>query len=119
MINDTVIERLVEISDALGEPAAGRMRDALSIGVPRNGAREETIQYFGENFQAICAVCRPVFVALDGMVPNFRNWMETTGFGDDRDFLLAIYAMANQLAKLKRPSDARMRPDNIPPPRFL
>jgi hypothetical protein len=118
-MNEAVIERLVEISDALGEPAAGKMRDALSIRVPRNGAREETIRYFGQNFQAMCAVCRPVLVALDDMVPGFRHWLETTGFGDDRDFLLAIHAMANHLARMKRPSDARMRPDHIPLPRFL
>lgn len=107
---------LIIIADACG--AGSSMRAALEGG-PHGGGTEEAMRYFGDGWEAACAVVAPVVVAINRMVPGFRDWLEQTRYGDDRYMMVACMEIANHLANYRRPSDARMRPDWIPPPRYL
>jgi hypothetical protein len=107
---------LVIIADACGTGAS--MRDALEGG-PHGGGVEGAMRYFGDGYDAACIVVAPVAVAINRMLPGFRDWLETTRYGDDRYMMVACMEIGNYLAQYRRPTDARMRPDWIPPPRHL
>lgn len=114
-----MIADLVALAGAAGEASGRLMREALEGGVPHSGGKDEAARYFGEHYVAVSRVCAPVVIAIDGMIPGFSDWLNHTGFGDDKLMLLALMEMASSLAKYRRPSDARMRPDYIPPPQHL
>jgi hypothetical protein len=110
---------LLIVAQAFGPKVFGLMRDALQGAEPRGGGIEETRKFFGENFEAACYVCAPVVVAIDNMVPGFKDWLEVTGYGDDRLMMVACLEIANALARRSKPADARSRPDGIPLPKHL
>jgi hypothetical protein len=107
---------LITVADACGTGAS--MREALEGG-PHGGGIEETMRFFGDGYEAARVVCAPVVVAINRMVPGFREWLETTRYGDDRYMMVACMEIGNHLANYRRPANERMRPDRIPPPRHL
>jgi len=114
-----MIRDLMTVASAMGPRIESVMYDAVQDGKPRGGGCEETVRYFGDNLEAAHAICAPVVVALDGMIPGFKGWIEFTGFADDKLMMVALMNIAHELAKRPRPADARMRPDHIPAPRFM
>ena len=112
-----MVPELIRIGDAMGGKISLLMRAALEKGEPYGGGLEEAIKYFGQHFEAVLALSAPVAVALDEMVPGFRVWIEKTKFQEDKFMLMALVEIANYLAQYRRPSDARIRPDSLPPPR--
>jgi hypothetical protein len=107
---------IVTIADACD--AGDSMRGALEGG-PHGGGVEAAMRHFGKEFDAVRVVVAPVVVAINRMVPGFRDWLEETRYGDDLYMMRALMDIANYLGRYRRPADARMRPDWIPPPRHL
>jgi hypothetical protein len=110
---------LMTLAASFGPRIEGLMKEALQSGDPRGGGIEETRKFFGQNFEAACYVVAPVVVAIDNMVPGFKDWLEVTGYGDDRYMMVACLEIANALARRRKPADARSRPDGIPLPKHL
>lgn len=114
-----MIKELIHIGDSMGPKISDLMRASLEKGTPYNGGVEESMRYFGKHFEAVLAISAPVAVAIDGMVPGFKAWLEKTKFHEDKMMLQTMVEIGNFLNQYRRPSDARMRPDNIPPPKHL
>ena len=108
---------LIHIGDAFGPHISTMMRATLDKGVPQGGGAAGAITHFGLQHEAICYLCVPVAIAIDGMLPGFKLWLEATGFGDDKYMMMTLAEMANHLAKFRPPSDARIRPALLGPPK--
>ncbi len=114
-----MIKELIVIGDAMSPKISLMMRATLEKGRPYNGGIEESIKYFGKWFDATIALSNPVVVALDGTLPGFEAWLKVTGFCEDRMMLETMVEMSNYLNQYRRPSDARMRPNNVPLPKHF
>src|SRR6266852_3501673 len=118
-----ILSGLARIADAMGEVVPGssipeKMRLALQDGRPRGGGFEGAKLKFGVEFEAMAHLAAPVVTAVDGMLPGFQLWLEVTRFGDDHFMISAMVEIANKLTGMKKPSDARQRPNTIRLPKF-
>jgi hypothetical protein len=113
-----MIAELHRIASVFGEPVTGAMNKALETGHPQGGGAEGAKAHFGKHLEAMAHIAGPVMVAIDGMVPHFRTWLEVTRFGDDRFMIQALVEMANKMAAIPRPAGTRMRPARFGPPKF-
>ena len=119
MIIADPIPRLLTIAAAMTPAIKRNMELTLEARVPRGGGPDELLRHFGKDHEAAMAVATPVAVALDGMIPGFKDWLCHTGFGDDKLMVLTLLSIANYLAKFPKPKDARTRPAKLgPAPRF-
>jgi hypothetical protein len=114
---------LLKIADSVADETGGHqgdsMRTALSGGAPRAGGAVEIKRFFGDELEGVLRLCATVVAAIDGMVPGFVDWLNHTGYGDDKLMVLALIDIAEGLATYRRPSGERRRPDSIAPPKHL
>ncbi len=119
MIVADPIPRLLMIAEAMTPQIRRNMEITLEGGRPRGGGPDELLRHFGKDHEAAMAVATPVAVALDGMIPGFKDWLNHSGFGDDKLMILTLLSIANYLARFPKPKDARTRPAKLgPAPRF-
>jgi hypothetical protein len=95
------------------------MRRALESGSPHGGGADEIKRFFGAELEGVLRLTATVVAAVDEMVPGFVDWLNHSGYGDDKFMVLALVDIAEGLATYRRPSNERQRPDHIAPPKHL
>lgn len=103
-------DNLLAIADAFGNaPLSAVMRDALARPLPGGAGPSEALKFFGDKIEEVQAVIAPTIVAIDEMLPGFRQWLDTSGYGDDRFMITALVQLTACLEKLGKPVDNRRR----------
>jgi hypothetical protein len=105
-----VIPDFLRVCDAFRDPRLSSMaREAVYKTVPHGGGSIEAMKFYGDNLTAVLLVIAPVITSLDEMIPGFRNWLETSGYGDDRYMLGTLFAIADKLEQMPKPGRTEMR----------
>jgi hypothetical protein len=110
-------DALLALTRPLGGNVQTLMRFALESGAPRDRDAHESVRYFGPELPLIVKMLGSLVVALDEVIPDFKQWMVLTRFGNDKDFILALLAIDRALATLPklRGKDRRMALASIMP----
>lgn len=95
---------LIEYANEFGNPVADLVRTALDQGTPMGGGADEAVRYFGKSIAEIGYITAPLVTALSGMIDGFVEWLELTGFGDDRFLIKAFIVWAEVLGKAQQKS---------------
>jgi hypothetical protein len=99
-----MIAALTMIVDCFGDrELSAEVREATCRGVPHGGGKVVAFQYFGPHLETTLRAVAPVIMSLDEMVPGFRDWIETSGYGDDRYMLTLLHKIANRLENMPKP----------------
>ena len=79
----------------------------------------EIIAYFGDELVGVQEEIRPLVEALEGMIPGFESWLAASGFGNDKDYMLAMlfWARAIKDGKLRGTEREHVMADVAPRPR--
>lgn len=78
---------------ALAIHADRLMKFALERDQPRSGDPNTATKYFGANLQTVQGIIQPMVETLIDKLPGLDTWLAVTGFGNDKDFILALWAL--------------------------
>lgn len=105
-----MIPQFLRVCDAFGDPRLASMaRETVAKSVPHGGGSIEAMKFFGDDLTAVLFVIAPVITSLDEMIPGFRDWLETSKYGDDRFMIGTLFAIADKLEKMPKPGRREMR----------
>jgi hypothetical protein len=103
-------DNLLTLADAFGNaPLSAVMRDALTRPLPGGAGASEALKFFGDKIEEVQAIIAPTILAVDEMLPGFRTWLNTSGYGDDRYMIVALMQLTACLQKLGKPVDNRRK----------
>lgn len=85
---------LLEASKVGGPEAQDQIRSALANG-PSRGGIAETLRYFGKTDARFLAHTAHIIDGIEVTVPGFKQWLEATGFGNDKTMIRGFLAWAD------------------------
>jgi hypothetical protein len=106
----TDVDRRYRTALLAGARAAGSktyrlMAEALTNG-PSKGGATEAQKHFGDDLPLILAGCNDLIRLLNNGMPGFSEWLEATGFGNDKAMILAMASYA-EAAEIELTSSRR------------
>lgn len=90
------------LMDGCPVPVRPNMQEALAATPPKN-ARGHSFRYFGDELPSILERVSPLidelhwFLHHDRNLPNFKQWLQVTGYGDDYRMIKAMAAWAEHM----------------------